>query len=196
MDQGKNKDPKTNEGLPWACQLVRHLHKTFRSTCCPIDGVFERKVLRGTASRAEGPQNESEPEKNTIQWTKDMEAGFEAGKQALVSDDVFIHIPVPGGAYRMHTDASDFAVGTVLEQEIPPGMWKVIAYFSRKLQNGQVNWSVREKETYVLVTALLRFEPWVGQGQVVVVNTDHQALLMWYREDLCTMSEPLGRRGR
>ena len=88
------------------------------------------------------------------------------------------------------------AVGAVVEHEISPGVWKVIAYFSRKLQNGQVNWSVQEKETYALVTALLKFEPWVGGGQVVVVNTDHQALWKWYREDLCTVSGPLRRRGR
>ena len=73
---------------------------------------------------------------------------------------------------RRTPDASDFAVGAVLEQEISPGVWKVIAYFSPKLQNGQVNWSVQEKETYALVTALLKFEPWVGGSQVVVVNTD------------------------
>ena len=55
---------------------------------------------------------------------------------------------------------------------------------------------MREKESYALVTALLNFEPWVGGGQVVVVNTEHQALLKWYQEDLCTMLGPLGRRGR
>ena len=56
-------------------------------------------------------------------------------------------------------------------------MWELVAYFSRKLQNGQVNWSVREEETYALVTGLLNFEQWLLGGQVVVVNTDHQTLL-------------------
>ena len=176
----------------WYAIHIKH----FAQHAAPLMESLKGKYSEARPQGQKGHKIKVKPENNNIQWAKGMEAGFEAIKQALVSDDVVVHIPVPGGAYRMHTDASDFAVGAVQEQEIPPGVWKVIVYFSRKLQNGQVNWSVREKETYALVTVLLTFEPWVGGGQVVVVNTDHQALLKWYREDLCTMSRPLGRRGR
>ena len=158
------KTPKQMKGFLELANWYAIYIKNFAQHAAPLMESLKGKYSEGRPQGQKNHKIKVKPENNTIQWTKEMEAGFEAIKQALVSDDVVNHIPVPGGAYRMHTDASDFAVGAVLEQEISPGVWKVIAYFSRKLQNGQVNWSVREKETYALVTALLKFEPWVGGG--------------------------------
>ena len=56
-------------------------------------------------------------------------------------------------------------------------------------------WSVREEKTYALVSCLLKFKSWIS-GCKATVFTDHRSLESWYREDLCTMTGPLGRRGR
>ena len=146
--------------------------KYFAQHAAPMMKSLKGKYSEPRPQGRKGDKIKVKPENNTIRWTNKMEVVFEAIKQVLVSEDVVIHIPAPGDAYRMHTDASDLAVGAVLEQEISPGVRKVIAYFSRKLQNGQVNWSMQEEETYALVTALLKFEPWVRGDHVVVVNTD------------------------
>ena len=42
---------------------------------------------------------------------------------------------------------------------------------------------------------LLKFQSWIG-GSAVEIQTDHSATVKWYKEDLCTISGPLGRRGR
>ena len=82
-----------------------------------------------------------------------------------------------------------------------------MAFFSRKLQGekangltkkrdtGQYAWTPREKETYAIVCCLLKFQSWIG-SQEVTVQTDHSAIVKWYKEDLCTISGPMGRRGR
>ena len=190
------KTPKQMKGFlglaNWYAIYIKH----FAQHDAPLMESLTGKYSEARPQGRKGHKKKLKPKHNTIKWSTEMEAGFEAMKQALVSDGVVIHIPVPGGAYWMHTDASDVAVSAVREQKTSPGVWNVIATFSLKLPNGQVDWSVREKETYALATALPKFEPWVGGGLVVVVNTDHQALLKWYREDLCTMSGPLGRLGR
>ena len=54
---------------------------------------------------------------------------------------------------------------------------------------------MREKETYALVSCLLKFKSWIS-GRQVTVFTDHKSLESWYKEDLCTMAGPLGRRGQ
>ena len=59
----------------------------------------------------------------------------------------------------MHTDASDKAIGAVLEQDriVEPGTKPKrvpVAFFSRKLAKAQHNWTPREKETYAVVSAL------------------------------------------
>ena len=67
--------------------------------------------------------------------------------------------------------------------------------FTRTKHNGQYGWTPREKETYAIVLCVLKFQSWMG-GQEITVKTDHSAIVEWYREDLCTISGPLGRRGR
>ena len=63
-----------------------------------------------------------------------------------------------------------------------------VAFYSRKLQGqradgvnfhknlGQIAWTPREKETYAIVTCLLKFQSWIG-GQEVTVQTDHSAIV-------------------
>ena len=53
---------------------------------------------------------------------------------------------------------------------------------------------MREKETYALVPCLLKFNSLIS-GRKVTDFTDHKSLESWYKEDLCTMAGPLGRRG-
>ena len=60
---------------------------------------------------------------------------------------------------------------------------------------GQRALTEREKETYALVSCLLKFKSWIT-GRQVTVFTDHKSLESWHKEELCTMAAPLGRRGR
>ena len=60
---------------------------------------------------------------------------------------------------------------------------------------GQRACSVREKQTYALVSCSLKFKCWIS-GRQVPVFTDHKSLESWYKEELCTMACPWGRRGR
>ena len=53
---------------------------------------------------------------------------------------------------------------------------------------------MQEKETYALVSCLLKFKSCIS-GRKVTVFTDHKSPQSWYKEDLCTMAGPLGRRG-
>ena len=55
---------------------------------------------------------------------------------------------------------------------------------------------MQEKETYALVAALHKFRSWIQSGVTVRASTDHRALVHWFREDLGTISGPVGHRGR
>ena len=144
------------------------------------------------------------PKELKIEWTEDMRKGLEQLKWAMV-DNCVLYLPSPESQWGIETDASDFAISGVLKQQQSDGNWQIVAYFSRKLQGskgskgnkllGQLGWTPREKETYALVSCLLKSQSWIGYNEVDVY-TDHSSIAQWYREDLCTLSGPLGRRGR
>ena len=100
----------------------------------------------------------------------------------------------PEQPFVLRTDASHFAIGAVLEQE-RDGKWVPVAFHSRKLTKSQLNWTTREKETYAIVVALVKWAGWIG-FQKVTVKTDHQSLRHWTTEHVDTPSGPRGRRAR
>ena len=92
-------------------------------------------------------------------------------------------------------DALGFGTGADLEQQDEHGQWVPCAFFSRKMKKGQHVWGLREKETYALVSYLLKFKSWI-RARKVTVFLDHKSLESWYKEDVCTMAGSLGTRGR
>ena len=66
---------------------------------------------------------------------------------------LFLINPVKG--FVLRTDASDYAVGAVLEQIQEDGSHVPVAFSSRVLAEGQRrNWTAGEKETYTIIYAL------------------------------------------
>ena len=102
--------------------------------------------------------------------------------------------PGKGFKFTLRTDASNYAIGAVLEQTFE-GYSKPVAFWSRKLTPGQRKWSPREQETYAIVSALKKFAGYIGLRKVSIV-TDHECLKSWYKEHVDTPSGPAGRRGR
>ena len=146
------------------------------------------------------------PKEPRIHWTDEMKTNFEALKNVL-TEKTRLYLPKPGLPWRIITDASNYAVAGVLEQQQKDGNWHPVAFYSRKLQGnkagvngstkntGQFAWTPREQETYAIVCCLLKFQSWI-RGSTVEIQTDHSAIVKWYKEDLCTISGPLGGRGR
>ena len=75
------------------------------------------------------------PRPKELEWTEDMGRAFNASKNAL-SQATLLHHPIPGAPTALTTDASDTAMGAVLEQQTQ-GHWQPLAFFSRLQQNGE-----------------------------------------------------------
>ena len=102
----------------------------------------------------------------------------------------------PDKGFVLRTDASDYAVGAVLEQIRDDGSHVPMAFWSRILAEGRRRtWTAREKETYAIVCALRKWSGHIGL-QPVVVCTDHQSLQSWQKEHVDTPSGPAARRAR
>ena len=141
------------------------------------------------------------PNQMKITWNTRMIEGLERLKAQIVRNTKLC-LPDLSGSRIIEWDASDYAVGGILKQTQGYGRDMPVAFFSRKLQgsrqgdkvSGQMGWTVREKDTYVLVRCLSKFQFSIGFNEVVV-RTDHKNIVKFYKEDLCTISGPLGRQG-
>ena len=87
-----------------------------------------------------------------IEWTPDDVIAFEKLKATLAESLELFRVD-PDQPFVLHTDASDWAVGAVLQQQ-REGRLVPVGFFSRKLGGSQLNWTPREKETYAIVVAL------------------------------------------
>ena len=106
-------------------------------------------------------------------WTSEAASAFEAGKQALASATLLSY-PKPDALTSIMCDASDTAVGAVLQQDIG-GQWCPIAYFSKQLQAAQKRYSTFDRELLAIYQAIRHFRHFV-EGRQFTVLTDHKPL--------------------
>ena len=91
-------------------------------------------------------------------------------KQALLSA-VGLHLVDPDQGFVLRTDASDYAVGAVLEQVLDDGRHVPVAFWSRVLAEGQRRtWTPREKGAYGIIMALRKWAGYIALHPVTVLK--------------------------
>lgn len=148
---------------------------------------YYRSFIRGFADLAR-PLNELSRKGTKFVWGDRQLQAFEALKSCLVSAPVLAP-PRDEGTYVLDTDASDVAVGYVLQQE-QEGQLRVIAYASKALSDTERRYCTTRKELLAVVYGLKRFRQHL-LGRDFVIRTDHAALAY-----LLKTPEPLGQQGR
>ena len=127
--------------------------------------------------------------KKALVWNAESDRAFEGMKQALLSA-VGLHLVDPDRGFVLRTEASDYAVGAVLEQVLDDGRHVPVAFWSRVLADSQRRtWTPREKEAYAIVMALRKWAGYIALHPVTVC-TDHQSLQWWHKEHVDTPSGP------
>lgn len=94
-------------------------------------------------------------------------------KSSLVSATLIAH-PVEKAALVLATDASDTAIGVVLEQS-SGGPWYPLGFFSKKLSATESNYSTYNRELLAIYRGLEFFRHML-EGRNFVIKTDHKPL--------------------
>ena len=81
----------------------------------------------------------------------------------------------PDRETTLETDCSGYALGGVLRQRGPEGLFHPVAYYSRKLTPAEVNYPIHDKEMLAIVSAINEWRPML-QGVRFEVWTDHKNL--------------------
>ena len=107
-------------------------------------------------------------------WEKAQEEIFLALKIALATAPV-LRLPDFDHQFVVATDASDVAVGAILQQDVGNGLHPV-AFASRKLQQAEVRYSAYERELLGIVWAIEQWKHYFQGPHPIIIQTDHAPL--------------------
>jgi len=97
----------------------------------------------------------------------------------------------------LDTDASHYALGCVLSQRNELGKLHPVGYYSRSFTKAERNYSIRDKELFVIITSL---EEWkhllTGVKEPLKIFTDHRNLLFACKSQIKDKYEPSALAGK
>lgn len=132
---------------------------------------FYRRYVRNFSHIA-SPLTELLKKQRVYNWDQQCQTAFESPKAVLMSHPI-LRAPDFYKTFTLAVNACAVSVGAVLLQKDDNGVDRPVAYFSKKLNSHQVNYSAIEKETFALVSSLHHFEIYVTSGGTLTVLTDH-----------------------
>ena len=175
-EEGIEVDPKKTEAVwegpvPKTVTDVRSFlgftnqYRKFISKYAHIVGPLNQLVLGDTAKK----------KMKEVQWTSECQEAFETLKEHCCTTPVLAYADYKK-LFKLHTDASDLGLGTVLYQQDDVGMNRVIAYASRSLDQSEKNYPTHKLEFLALKWAVTtRFHEYLYGGEFAVY-TDNNLL--------------------
>lgn len=124
-------------------------------------------LLRGE----DGHVSKNSSSKKPVVFDSNAMTAFNKIKSALTSNEVILHYPNFKEEFHLTTDASNYALGAVLEQSGKP-----ITFISRSLNKTEEHYAANEKEMLAIIWALTSLRNYLYGSAKVVIFTDHQPL--------------------
>ena len=107
-------------------------------------------------------------------WTPQCDFAFKCLNEILCPS-VTLKLPDRHGRFIVSCDASDKAVGFVLEQSDASGARRQVAFGGRELNKAECNHSTTEKECLAVIEALKAYRPYLLRCEFDLF-TDHESL--------------------
>jgi hypothetical protein len=133
---------------------------------------YYRRFIKNFSSIVAPLTNATKGDKKAYQWGRPPEEAFVAIKKAVTSAPV--RLPDPEKPSVVTTDASNYGIGGVLEQEWEDGSHPV-AYVSRKLNDAEKNYPTHDREFLAIVHVVKELRCYL-HGSAFVVRTYHHPL--------------------
>ena len=137
---------------------------------------YYRRFIENFASIAK-PLHNLTRKNYKFNWDQACNNAFLELKNRLTSSPILLH-PDNQKPFIVECDASNYAIGAILSQKDENGKLHPVAYYSRSLNNSELNYSITEKELLAIKAA---FSNWrhllLGAKYQITVYTDHKNLL-------------------
>lgn len=136
-------------------QYFRRFVKNFSEVAAPLTNLTRK---------SSGIQN----------WNDECSEAFQSLKKKLTSSPILV-APNWEKEFRCHIDAMQYSVGGTLTQLDQEGQERVVAYYSRRLNEAEESYVSNDRELLGLVYFLKRFRCYL-EGSTFEVLTDNQVL--------------------
>jgi hypothetical protein len=173
---------KIEEVVNWPEPRNVHEVRQFLGLCS-----YYRKYVKDFA-RFSAPLSELTRKGEVYQWDDRRQDAFDYLKDRLVSAPI-LSTSQDVGVYVLDVDASDIAVGAVLQQE-QNGLLRVIGYASRTFNHCERKYCITRKELAAVIFGLKQYRQYL-LGRHFVIRSDHAALTY-----LQTTKEMIGQQAR
>ncbi|GAA5956477.1 hypothetical protein JCM10213_003320 [Rhodosporidiobolus nylandii] len=141
---------------------------------------FYRRFIRDYSKIAHPLSRLTRKTKDTFAMDDDAKAAFRALQDAFDGSKIVHHFR-PDLPIELETDASDFALGSVLSQRHEDGKLYPVAFRSRKFDAAELNYEVHDKELLAIVDACRTFRPYLEYASSPTkVFTDHANLQYFF----------------
>ena len=127
--------------------------------------------------------NLNKKERRKFRWTSTQSTAFHQLKQLLMDKPLFLHFPIDDQPLILSTDASDFGIGGVLQQEVD-GQIRNLYYHSRLMTPTERRYSPIEKEALAIYKCFTRIRPYL-LGRNIIIKTDHCPLCNIMTKTVC-----------
>ena len=136
-----------------------------------LAGYYRKFVAR--FSDIAGPLTDLTRDDVQFKWGGEEESAFHALKEALETAPVLM-LPDATKPFVINTDASEYALGAVLQQE-HEGVLKPVGFMSQKLSGSQTIYPTHDKEMLAIVEACAHWRHLLV-GRPVLARSDHHSL--------------------
>jgi len=148
------------------CKFYRQFVKNYSALACPLFDLIKKDM--------------------PFLWGTAQAKAFAALQNALTTSLVLL-LPDYNRPFMLITDTSDYAIGTILEQDDAFGWSHLVAYHSKSLQPAEQNYKIHDKELLAIVQALKHFRHYL-QGNVhqTKIFSDHANLKYFTTKQMLT----------
>ena len=144
---------------------------------------FYRKSLQN-AAEIQAPLHEyligaRKRDKRKIEWNPRADVSFEKCKQQIANAALLRH-PIENAPLAIKSDASDTAMGAVLEQW-NNDVWEPLGFFSKKFSDTQRRYSTYDRELQAIYSAV-KFFRYMVEGHPLLSKTDHKPITFAFQQ--------------
>jgi hypothetical protein len=147
LPEGITTNPEKPKAVrEWPTPKNKHEIRNFLGLC-----TYYRRFISGFANITKSLMKLAE-QKQSFQWTSEVEGAFHTLKGALFAAH-YSCLPQPRERFIVDPDASNVRIGGVLSQ-VQDGQERVIAYYSKALNETERNYCLTRRELFAIVRTL------------------------------------------